>query len=177
MLFWICDNTNKYNAIVKLETYELITNVVEDHYTAVHFKVAREYDSSHQHIRIPTLLTSKFFKLYPTEMRERAVASPDAVVDATGAAVQAHPALAADFVMTRIGVALLPLKLVSLFVSRTNVPMLPTPSESNLLGAGAYSKVYRTRFKGAEAAAKVFSTYTGRGGCLQEVIGAVANSP
>ena len=59
--------------------------MVEDHHTAVHVKVARTYDSAHQHIRIPTLLTSKIFKLYPTEMREKAVASPDAVVDAAGA--------------------------------------------------------------------------------------------
>ena len=117
-----------------------------------------------------------FFKFYLTEMREKAVASPDAVVDATGAAVQAHPALAADFVMTRIGVALLPLKLVNLFASGTKAHMLPTPSESNMVGAGAYSWVYRISFKGADVAAKVFNSYTWRGG-LQEVMCAVASSP
>ena len=110
-------------------------------------------------------------------MRAKAAALPDAVVDATVTAAQAHPTLAADFVMTRIVVALLPLKLVSLFVSGTEAPMLPTPSESNLLGAGAYSKVYRISFNGAEVAAKVFTAYTGRGGCLQELICALASSP
>ena len=110
-------------------------------------------------------------------MREKVAASLDAVVDATVASVQAHPALAADFVMTWIGVALLPLSLVSLFVSGTDAPMMPTPSELNMLVAGAYSRVYRISFSGAEAAAKAFNTYTGRGGCLQEVMCAVASSP
>ena len=114
------------------------------------------------------------FRTSPFRVKEIATAATAYEVEAN---VDAPPTAADGGVTQIVAAARLPLKLVHLFAEGSNALVLPMPLESDLLGGGAYSKVYRINFKGTLVAAKVFNTYAGRGGCLHEVGCAVATWP